>query len=100
MDTEKPLIHSDQGWQYQLDSYQQTLASHGFTQSMSRKGNCLDNAVIESFFGTLKCELFYSEKFTSIEQFEKRIHKYIYYFNNNRIYKKIIDVSQIGIIRV
>lgn len=93
--TEKPLIHSDQGWQYQLDSYQQTLASHGFTQSMSRKGNCLDNAVIESFFGTLKCELFYREKFTSIEQLEKRIHEYIYYYNHERVSTKLKGLSPV-----
>ena len=93
--TEKPLIHSDQGWQYQLDSYQQTLASHGFTQSMSRKGNCLDNAVIESFFGTLKCELFYREKFTSIEQLEKRTHEYIYYYNHERVSTKLKGLSPV-----
>lgn len=93
--TEKPLIHSDQGWQYQLDSYQQTLASHGFTQSMSRKGNCLDNAVIESFFGTLKCELFYREKFISIEQLEKRIHEYIYYYNHERVSTKLKGLSPV-----
>src|SRR5690625_1589596 len=71
------------------------LASHGFTQSMSRKGNCLDNAVIERFFGTLKCELFYREKFTSIEQLEKRIHEYIYYYNHERVSTKLKGLSPV-----
>ncbi|EEJ9020356.1 transposase family protein, partial [Salmonella enterica subsp. enterica] len=57
LDTEDtPVLHSDQGWQYQMTGYQKKLKSHGLTQSMSRKGNCLDNAVVESFFGTLKSE--------------------------------------------
>lgn len=93
--TDKPLIHSDQGWQYQLGSYQKTLSKHGLTQSMSRKGNCLDNAVIESFFGTLKSELFYREKFTCIKQLEKRIHEYIYYYNYERISTKLKGLSPV-----
>lgn len=60
---------------------------------MSRKGNCLDNAVIESFFGTLKCELLYREKFTSIEQLEEQIHDYIYYYNHERISPKLKGLS-------
>ena len=62
---------------------------------LSRKGNCLDNAVIESFFGTLKCELFYREKFTSIEQLEKRIHEYIYYYNHERVSTKLKGLSPV-----
>lgn len=56
---DKPIIHSDRGWHYQMFHYQQTLKNHGITQSMSRKGNCLDNAVIERLEGTLKEEIFY-----------------------------------------
>lgn len=53
------LLHSDQGWHYQMKQYQRTLKEHNITQSMSRKGNCLDNAVIENFFGLLKSEILY-----------------------------------------
>lgn len=84
-----PLVHSDQGWHYQHPTYQHTLAQRGLTQSMLRKGNCLDNAVIENFFGTLKCEMFYIEKFTSIEQLEQRIREYIHYYNHERIHTKL-----------
>ena len=53
----EPILHSDQGWQCQHKQYQKLLKDHGIRQSMSRKGNCLDNAVMEIFFGLLKCEL-------------------------------------------
>ncbi|WP_250380270.1 IS3 family transposase, partial [Escherichia coli] len=56
---EKPLLHSDQGWHYRIKSYQSDLADKGLVQSMSRKGNCLDNAVMENFFGHLKEEIYY-----------------------------------------
>ncbi|EFG4207905.1 transposase family protein, partial [Escherichia coli] len=51
---DKPLLHSDQGWQYQMPRWQRWLSDNGITQSMSRRGNCLDNAAMESFFSTLK----------------------------------------------
>ena len=60
---EKPLLHSDQGWQYQNIQYQQHLKKHGLLQSMSRKGNCLDNAVAENFFGILKTEMYHNKTF-------------------------------------
>ena len=72
------ILHSDQGWQYQMKSYQNLLKAKGITQSMSRKATCLDNAVAENFFGLLKTELFYLEKFDSIDQLEKancRLHR-------------------------
>lgn len=56
---EQLVLHSDQGWQYQMQKYQPSLRENGISQSMSRKGNCLDNAVMENFFGTIKSELFY-----------------------------------------
>ena len=78
----KLIIHSDQGWHYQMHQYQQTLKEQGLTQSMSRKGNCLDNAVIESFFGTLKQEIFYEDtKFTSTDALKQVIDEYITYYN-------------------
>lgn len=79
------VLHSDQGWQYQMQKYQQMLQANGIMQSMSRKGNCLDNAVIENFFGTLKSELFYLTKYESTDQLKKDIAEYISYYNKDRI---------------
>ncbi len=83
--TENLIIHSDQGWQYQMKAYQHLLKEKGIIQSMSRKGNCLNNAVIENFFGTLKSEMFYTKKFKTIDELKKEIKKYINYYNNDRI---------------
>lgn len=83
--TENIILHSDQGWQYQMKAYQHLLKEKGIVQSMSRKGNCLDNAIIENFFGTLKSEMFYTKKFTTIEELKKEIKEYIHYYNNDRI---------------
>jgi transposase InsO family protein len=82
---ERPLLHSDQGWQYRMPAFRQRLQRSGLVQSMSRKGNCLDNAAMESFFGTLKCELFYLSKFESIQELKEALHEYIRYYNVDRI---------------
>lgn len=79
------ILHSDQGWQYQMAQYQKALQRNGIKQSMSRKGNCLDNAVIENFFGTLKSELYYQNKYESTEKLRKDIEDYIGYYNKERI---------------
>jgi len=71
------ILHSDQGWQYQHKHYQKMLINKGIRQSMSRKGNCLDNACAENFFGLLKTELLYLQEFTSVEHFIKKLHNYI-----------------------
>ena len=89
------ILHSDQGWQYQMKRYQHLLLKQGVIQSMSRKGNCLDNAVVENFFSHLKCELLYSQEFDSIEHFIKELHKYIYYYNNDRIKEKLKGLSPV-----
>jgi putative transposase len=89
------LIHSDQGWQYQMKQYQHLLKEKGITQSMSRKGNCLDNAVIENFFGVLKSELFYLKKYASIHQLKKEIKEYITYYNNDRIKLNLNGMSPV-----
>ena len=68
-DQDKLLIHSDQGWHYQMKQYRHSLNEHGITQSMSRKGNCYDNAVIENFFGIMKSEFLYRKEFESIDTF-------------------------------
>lgn len=90
-----PLLHSDQGWQYQQPCYRQMLADRGVMQSMSRKGNCLDNAAMESFFGTLKSEFFYLNTFTSVEQLQDGIRRYIHYYNHHRGKTKLKGLSPV-----
>jgi len=88
-DGTKLILHSDQGWQYQHRQYQAMLKEKGIRQSMSRKGNCLDNAVIENFFGLLKSELLYLQDFQSIEHFKQELFEYLDYYNNRRIKVKL-----------
>ncbi|WP_026714225.1 IS3 family transposase, partial [Flavobacterium daejeonense] len=89
------ILHSDQGWQYQMKQYQFLLKQKGIIQSMSRKGNCLDNAIIENFFGIIKSELFYLKKYNSIIQLKEEIHQYIVYYNNQRIKSNLNKMSPI-----
>ena len=89
------ILHSDQGWHYQMDKYQHTLKEHNIIQSMSRKGNCLDNAVMENFFGLLKSELLYLQEFESMEHFERELEEYIYYYNHKRMKAKLKDLSPV-----
>lgn len=89
------IFHSDLGWQYQQKSFQRTLVKHNIKQSMSRKGNCLDNAVMENFFGRLKTELFYIEKFNTLDEFVFKLKEYIYYYNNIRIKEKLNWLSPV-----
>ena len=79
------ILHSDQGWQYQHFGYRNRLEKRNIIQSMSRKGNCLDNSMMENFFGIMKSELLYAEKFDSPETFIKALEDYIEYYNNKRI---------------
>ena len=90
-----PLFHSDQGWQYQHAEYQRLLAEHNIKQSMSRKGNCMDNGAMENFFGRLKVEMFYGEKFESVNAFIDELNKYIYYYNYERISLKLKGMSPV-----
>ena len=83
------ILHSDQGWQYQHKQYRQILQKKGIQQSMSRKGNCLDNAVVENFFGLLKSELLYLQEFDSMEHFKQELIEYLDYYNNHRIKAKL-----------
>ncbi len=92
---DKVLLHSDQGWQYQMPTYRKTLKDHKVVQSMSRKGNCHDNAAMESFFGVLKSEMFHLQKFASFEALESCIGKYINYYNNHRIKAKLGGLSPV-----
>ena len=91
-----PIFHSDQGWQYQMKEYQRLLASRNITQSMSRKGNCLDNGAMENFFGRLKVEMFYGETFASTDEFIRCLEDYISYCNNERISLKLKGMSPVG----
>jgi len=79
------ILHSDQGWQYQMRQYQDRLKEKGILQSMSRKGNCLDNAVAENFFSLLKTELLYLREFHSIAELSHELIEYIDYYNNRRL---------------
>lgn len=89
------ILHSDQGWHYQNPYYQKILRDKGLNQSMSRKGNCLDNAVMENFFGILKSELLYLQKFSSMDEFIRELILYIDYYNNERIKEKLNGLSPV-----
>ena len=90
-----PIVHSDQGWHYQMSAYQRLLQKRQLPQSMSRKGNCLDNAAMESFFGTLKTEFFYLNKFTSLDERREGLKRYIRYYNHYRIKLKLNGLSPV-----
>lgn len=92
---QRPILHSDQGWQYRMPAYQNALTEKNVVQSMSRKGNCLDNAAIESFFAVLKTEFFYLNKFSSVDELQTGIKKYIHYYNNDRIKMKLKGLSPV-----
>ena len=94
-DDATPLFHSDQGWQYQHAEYQRLLAEHNIKQSMSRKGNCMDNGAMENFFGRLKVEMFYGEKFESVNAFIDELESYIHYYNHDRISLKLKGMSPV-----
>ncbi len=89
------LIHSDQGWHYQMKQYRHSLETRGVAQSMSRKGNCYDNSVMENFFGIMKSEFLYLKEFKNIEQFKRELEKYINYYNTKRIKAKLKGMSPI-----
>jgi putative transposase len=93
---DKLIMHSDQGWQYQMATYQKTLKDHNVVQSMSRKGNCHDNAAMESFFGLLKSEMFHLQTFATFEALDSCIAKYIHYYNNHRIKAKLGGLSPVN----
>lgn len=84
------ILHSDQGWQYQHRYFRNTLRQHGMIQSMSRKGNCYDNSIMESFFGRMKTEMYYGYEaaYLSFESFSAAVAEYIQYYNTERIQQK------------
>lgn len=89
------LLHSDQGWHYQMKPYQHALKEQGITQSMSRKGNCYDNAVMENFFGIMKSEFLYLSEFDSIDHFKQELAQYMDYYNHKRIKSKLKGMSPV-----
>lgn len=89
-------FHSDQGWAYQMTAYASKLKKHKIFQSMSRKGNCLDNSPIENFFGLLKQEIFYGKVYHNFNELKTAIEEYIYYYNNERIKKKLSYLSPVN----
>lgn len=92
---ERPMLHSDQGWQYRMPAYQRLLRDRDMVQSMSRKGNCLDNAAMESFFAVLKTEFFHLNKFSSVEELKLGLKRYIHYYNHDRIKLKLKGLSPV-----
>lgn len=84
-----PMMHSDQGWQYRMKEYRQLLEEHNIIQSMSRKGNCYDNSIMENFFGRLKVEMFIDENFESVNAFIEKLEEYIFFYNNKRVSLKL-----------
>ena len=93
--TDKPMLHSDQGWQYRMPAYQRILRERGIVQSMSRRGNCLDNAAMESFFAVLKSECFYLNKFANVDALQAELTRYIHYYNHDRIKLKLKGLSPV-----
>lgn len=92
------IFHSDQGWQYQHQAYQQRLKNHGIVQSMSKKGNSMDNGMMENFFGLLKTEMFYDQedKYKNIDELILAIDDYIKYYNYDRIKVKLKGLSPVN----
>lgn len=88
-------FHSDQGWAYQMNSYIYTLQENKIFQSMSRKGNCHDNSVMENFFGIMKQEMYYGEVYYSYDELKNTIEKYIKYYNEQRIKEKLNWMSPV-----
>ena len=87
--TSGKIFHSDQGWMYQQEAYTKALEDNQIQQSMSRKGNCLDNSIMENFFSILKREIYIGKTYYSYEQLEKAIEEYIQYYNNERIKERL-----------
>ncbi|QTD91557.1 IS3 family transposase [Burkholderia anthina] len=92
---ERPMLHSDQGWHYRMPEFRRLLRRRKLTQSMSRKGNCLDNAAMESFFGTLKSECYKGHRFTCVEHLRDTLDSYIHYYNHERIKLKLNGLSPV-----
>ena len=89
-------FHSDQGWAYQMKAYVYTLKKNKIFQSMSRKGNCHDNSIMENFFGIMKQEMYYGKVYYSFDELKQAIDKYIKYYNEKRIKQKLGWLSPVN----
>lgn len=87
--TGKVLVHTDQGFHYQHSSWRTLLDQNNAVQSMSRKGNCYDNAVMENFFGHLKAEMFHGETFTTVDEFIQALDDYMAWYNHQRVQERL-----------
>lgn len=94
-DDDRLILHSDQGCHYQMPAWQRILRARNISQSMSRKGNCLDNAAMENFFATLSSEFFYQNRFDSLIALQAGIEDYIHYYNHDRIKLKLKGLSPV-----
>jgi putative transposase len=92
-----PMLHSDRGYQYTSWGFKKRLEAHGLTQSMSRVGRCIDNGPMEAFWGTLKCEKYYLHKYQTFEALKKDVESYIYFYNYERLQKKLNCLSPMEI---
>ena len=90
------IFHSDQGWQYQMKPYQKWLKDKGIQQSFSRKGNCMDNSLMENFFGIMKNEMYYGYTYNSLEELRQAMEEYIVYYNTERINAKRKGLSPLA----
>lgn len=95
LNNERPLLHSDRGYQYTSHGFKRRIDEVGMTHSMSRAGKCIDNGPMESFWGILKCEKYYLHKYETLEELEKAIYEYIYFYNNERYQEKLNSLSPI-----
>ncbi len=94
-DIKNLTIHSDQGFHYQHNSWTNRLEKMNIVQSMSRKGNCLDNSTMENFFGVLKQEMYYGVEFESYDKLVQEIEEYIKWYNEDRIKTKLNGMSPV-----
>lgn len=91
----RTTIHTDQGWAYQMNAFRKSLKENKIFQSMSRRGNCLDNSPMENFFGIMKQEMYYGVVYESFEALQYAVKEYIYYYNHKRIKEKLTGMSPI-----
>lgn len=88
-----PLLHSDRGYQYTSRTFKRKIDKAEIVQSMSRVGRCIDNGPMEGFWGTLKCEKYYLNKYRTFEELKKDIDEYIQFYNNERLQKRLNGLS-------
>lgn len=91
----RTTIHTDQGWGYQMKAFVKKLKDNNIFQSMSRRGNCLDNSPMENFFGLMKQEMYYGKVYHSFEELKQAVTEYIFYYNYKRIKAKLTGMSPV-----